>query len=427
MRTTIFIKKEESKMSRKVVITLLISVFLLSSLALSTTLVIWDQQSQTETIVEMFNEKMKEEGKDIRAKLEIIPYDQMVPKFMAALSAGRAPDLYALDIIQYPYFVSIGAFEDITEWAKELPFFNELPQGMIKLGMKDGRIHALPYQIDLSVILWNKDMFEEAGLDPEQPPQTWYELVEMGKKLTVDKDGDGIIDQWGFNLAGGGAGAYMFWFMPFIWGNDGNMFDDEGNVVLDSFEAEQALRFWHDLIHEYKIAPQSSIQYGSGDRYNAFVSGKLAIFLGGNFNITSLRKDAPNLDFGVAPIPKNRGEFATFGGGTLLGITSQCEDVEAAKEYMKFAYSKEAMVNAYAPNLMLLPRPSLYDNEYYNEIPQMEKFADILGYAVTPFSLKYNEIYDPVLYYFESVFLDKMEPEEAIEKCTEEIKELMNE
>jgi multiple sugar transport system substrate-binding protein len=218
----------------------------------------------------------------------------------------------------------------------------------------------------------------------------------------------------------------MFWFMPFVWGNGGSMFDNDGNVTLDSYETVEALQFWHDLIHEYKIAPVSSVQYGSGDRYNAFVSGKLAMYLGGNFNITSLRKDAPNMEFGVTPIPKNRAGFATFGGGSLLGITSQCKEVEAAQEFMAFIYSDEAQIEAYAPNLQLLARPSLYDNKYYNEIPQMAAFADILGYALTPYSTNYNEIYDPVQFYFESVFLDKMDAQTAVEKCTEEIKKIMN-
>jgi len=413
-------------MLRKVLLLLLVALFVSSSVLIAEELILWDQKQSTEKIVKMFNEKMAEEGKDIQVKLELIPYDQMVPKFMASLSTGRAPDLYGLDIVQFPYFISIGAFTDITEWAKNLPFFEELPEGMTKVGMKDDRIFALPYQIDLSTMLYNKDMFEEAGLDPEQPPETWYELVKIGQKLTVDKDGDGIIDQWGFNLAGGGAGAYMFWFMPFVWGNGGNMFDDDGNVVLDSYETVQALEFWHDLIHKYKIAPESSVQYGSGDRYNAFVSGKLAIYLGGNFNITSLRKDAPDMEFGVTPIPKNRDGFATFGGGSLLGITSQCENVDAAKTFMEFVYSEKAQIEAYGPNLQLLARPSLYDNKYYNEIEQMDSFAEILGYALTPYSLNYNEIYDPVQYYFESVFLDKMDAETAVEKCTEEIKEIMN-
>jgi len=55
----------------------------------------------------------------------------------------------------------------------------------------------------------------------------------------------------------------------------------------------------------------------------------------------------------------------------------------------------------------------------------METFGEILGFARTPYSLMYNEIYDPVLYYFESVFLGKMDAETAVEKCTEEIKEIL--
>jgi multiple sugar transport system substrate-binding protein len=389
-------------------------------------LVVWDQLPQTEKVILSFNEKMEKEGRDVRARLELIPYEQQVPKFMAALNAGNAPDIYALDIVQYPYFISIGAFRDITEWYNKQPFKDELPKGLLEMGSKDEKIYALPYSIDLSAMLWNKDMFKEAGLDPENPPQTWYELLQASRKLTIDKDKDGIIDQWGFALVGGGAGAYMFWLMPFIWGNGGNLFDSYGNVILNSSNTKDALQLWHDLLYDFKVVPTASIQYGSGERYNLFASGKIGMFLGGNFNITTLLQDAPNMDFGVAPIPKNRGDFSSFGGGTLIGITSQCEHPELAEEFLSFAFQDEIMIETFAPNLLLLPRPSLYNNKYYDKTPQMKEFVEILNYAQTPKSIKYNELYDPIGYYFEAFLLNEMPAEEALEKCQKEIEKIVN-
>jgi len=409
---------------RSLVLLLVLAVLLGASIAATTTVVVWDRVQQTEKLVDLFNQEMETQGKDIRATFELVPYDQQVSKFMAALAAGRAPDVYSLDLIQFPYFVHLGAFKDITTWFEQQEWKDELPAGMLKLGIKDEKVHALPYTTDLSVMMWNKDLFAEAGLDPESPPETWEEFIEYGKLLTKDTNNDGNIDQWASALVGTSAGQYMFWFMPFVWSNEGQMFDDVGNVVFDSPEAVEALQFWHDLIHKHEIAIPSSIYWASGDRYNAFIAGRAATFFGGNFNITSIMRDAPDLDFGVAPLPRGKGDFATFGGGNLIGITEQSRNPEAALEFLAFAMS-DAMIEAFAPHLLLMPRPSLYDNPYYNEIPQMEAFAEILKYARTPFSFRYNEIYDPVLFYLQGALAGRVGVEEAVWKVHEEVHEIV--
>ena len=178
---------------------------------------VWDRDSVMGDVVDQFNKKMQSEGKNIKAQFELIPYGQQVPKFMAAMAAGRAPDIYSLDLVQYPYFISIGAFKDITDEYEALPFKDELPEGILRLGKQNNKVYALPYEIDLSVLNWSKNMFRAAGLDPEKPPVTWDDLIKDAVSLTKDKNGDGNPDQWGFAEVGNDAGSYMFWFMPFIW------------------------------------------------------------------------------------------------------------------------------------------------------------------------------------------------------------------
>jgi len=389
------------------------------------TLTVWDSNVGIEGVVNKFNDKMKSEGRNVKAIFEQIPYEQQVPKFIASLNAKTAPDIYSLDVVQFPYFISIGAFTDITDVYQSMPYKDSLPKGMLPVGSKDGKIYALPYELDLSSIIYNKDLFREAGLDPENPPQTWDEFTIACRALTKDLNGDGITDQWAFAEVGNSGGAYMFWFMPWIWGNNGRMFDDSGNLVLNSPEVKETLQYWYDLIYKEKVAIETSLNWGSGDRYNAFVAKKIAMYLGGNFNISSLQTDAPDMDFGVCLIPRNKGENTSFAGGNMMGITSQCPNVPEAKEFLKFAYDEDVLVETYAPNLALIPRADLYDNKYYEEIPQMAIFADILAASRTPVSLKYNLIYDPVLYYFQGALLDKIQVDKAVVDCTTEINRLI--
>ncbi len=393
--------------------------------AKNTILTVWDRNPEMEGVVNLFNAEMEKTKQPIRAQFELIPHEQEVSKFMASLSAGTAPDIYSLDLVQFPYFISIGAFADIDDLYQSMPYKQYLPQDMLVVGAKEGRQYALPYEIDLSVVLYNKQMFRDAGLDPESPPETWDAFIKDAIALTKDTNKDGTPDQWGTALVGNDAGSYMFWFMPFVWGNNGEMFTGKGEVVFDSPEVKETLQMWYDLIHTYKVAPESSAQWSGGDRYNAFVAGQLGMFLGGNFNITSLKQDAPDLDFGVAFIPANKGKPATFGGGNMIGITKQCKNYDAACKFIEFAYSKDVLLTNYAPKMALIPRSDLYDNQYYQEIPQMMDFARIMKNARTPFSYKYNQIYDSVLYYLQGALLDKIPVNEAVEDCAKDIAKVL--
>lgn len=403
------------------------SLFFLVGTSMAVTVSVWDREATTEKAVEIFNQKMEEEGRDIRAEFSLVPYGEQISQFMAALSAGNAPDVIGLDIPQYPYFADIGAFIDITERAQELPYFDDFPKGLIDIGSKDGKIYGLPAVLDLSGLIWNKDMFKEAGLDPNSPPETWAELIEYGQALTKDTNNDGNTDQWGFAVAGGSGGAYMFWFGPFIWGNNGNILNEAGTEVLfNSPETIEAIELWADSIHKYNIAPENSVHWGSGDRYNAFISGNLGMFLSGNFNITTIKEDAPDLDFGTTYIPRAEdGEHASFAGGNLIGITTQSEHPDAAWEFIKFYQSEAVQVEIIAKGLNLPNRPSLFNNPYFEEIPQMREFADLLAVSRVPYSFKYNELYDPLEFYMEETLLGDLSPEEAAKKIDAEMSRII--
>lgn len=420
---------------RRAVILAVVSVVFLGTLCVgiaqaqqeTITLRIWHRLTFMEDVVEMFNQKMEAEGKNVAAVFEQIPYAEQVTKFMCALAAGNAPDVYALDLIQYPYFTSLGAFRDITEEAKALPYFDDLPEKILALGMEEDKIYALPAVFDLSALLWNKDLFEAAGLDPDKPPTTWAELIEYGQKLTKDLDGDGIIDQWGFAVAGKSGGAYMFWFMPFVWANGGDILSEDGTTVLfDSPETVEAVTLWVDSIHRYKIAPLSSVHWSSGDRYNLFAAGRLAMFLSGNFNVPTIHADAPSLHFDVTPIMGSAdAHYASFAGGDLIGVTTQSKHPELAWEFVKFFQSEEVMIEIFAKNLVLPSRPTLYDNKYFREMPEMIGFADLLTVAQAPYTLKYNELYDPMLFFMEKALLGEISPEEAVKEAAKAFEDII--
>ena len=140
---------------RKLSILMLIMLLVMvSGTAAAQTIVVWDREAQTEQVVALFNEKMKAEGSNKRAEFQLIPYEQQTQLFLAALSAGTAPDVISLDIVLHPYFNSIGAFLDLTDRINALPYRSALPEGMLHLGEADGRYYGIPYTVDLSGLVW---------------------------------------------------------------------------------------------------------------------------------------------------------------------------------------------------------------------------------------------------------------------------------
>lgn len=129
----------------------------------------------------------------------------------------------------------------------------------------------------------------------QTPPSTDEELIELGKKLTKDMNGDGKPDQYGlvWNY------TEPFFFIPFLSGFGGWVMDEQGNPTLNSEGNIDALNFIKDLRDKYKIIPAEA-DYNVADAL--FIDGKAAMIINGDWSWSGYMK--AGLDIGIAPLPK---------------------------------------------------------------------------------------------------------------------------
>src|SRR5919107_1310683 len=140
------------------------------------TITIWARDAQKVfmgKLVDAYNKSHK-----AQAKLSIIPSPQFVRKFGTAAASGTAPDVASIDLVFLPYFASQGALEDITEMANGLQYKDSLSPAHRKLATYDGKTYALLFTAEASVLYYNKDLFEKAGLDPKKPPTNYAEILD---------------------------------------------------------------------------------------------------------------------------------------------------------------------------------------------------------------------------------------------------------
>lgn len=330
------------------------------------------------------------ESHDQQIDLTIVPADQFVTKLATSIAGGAAPDIVAIDLIYTPAFMEAGQLTDITELAQALPYFEELSPAHVTLGTDaDGSIHALPFTAEGSILLYNKDLFREAGLDPEAPPSTWDEIYEAAQ--AIDALGD---DTYGFYFAGACAGCNAFTFMPLIWASGGDFLsEDYSEPTLDTPAVKDALSFYQTLWSEGLVPESARVDNGT-DFLNAFTSGTIGMAGSGAFSISVLKNDFPDLDFGIAFLPGKDGGESSFAGGDNIAIPAGSENVEAAFEFIDWMLSEEVQLELIAQTGQLPVRTDLAENEYFEADPRLTTNARAMALGRTPYSADYNELFN---------------------------------
>ena len=176
--------------------------------------------------------------------LQITTQEEYLTTLTGMMTAGSLPDVFYVGPESVKQFVDNGYIEDLTPYLEEKGISTDgLMQDVLNSYRYDGTatgsgdLYALPKDSSVFAYAYNKDLFDEAGLeypDPEDP-YTYDEFVEVCKKLTKDTDGDGEIDQWG----AGFANAFMLY--QFVWSNGASFLsDDYKTVTIDTPEFKQA-------------------------------------------------------------------------------------------------------------------------------------------------------------------------------------------
>jgi len=329
------------------------------------------------------------ESHDNQIEATFIPGDQFIQKFAAAVAGGDPPDLVAVDLIYMPAFSAAGQMTDITERAQALPFYEQLSPPHMRLGTYKDKLYSLPFNADGSCLLYNKNLFRDAGLDPETPPTTWAQIVESSKKITALGNGNS-----GFYFSGSCPGCNAFVLLPYIWASGGDVLSEDGTkATLTDPSVKGMLEFVHGLWADGQVPEAAQADTGT-DFFNLFTGGTIGMVGTGAFSIAELKKNAADLDFGVTPLPGKDGGQSSFAGGDTIAIPMGSERVDEAFEFLTWYLSDEVQVELLAKNNGLPLRTDLIDNKYSQQDPRYITIGKAMYDGRTPYSEKYNQLFN---------------------------------
>ncbi|WP_420962917.1 ABC transporter substrate-binding protein [Brucella sp. IR073] len=315
-----------------------------------------------------------------------VPFSELVQKYATAIAGGQAPDALSLDLIYTPAFAAAGQLEDLTDWAKQLPYFNSLSPSHVRLGTYQDRIYGLPLSVETSVFAWNKDLYKKAGLDPEKAPASWQEIEANAEKIRKVSD-----DTYGFYFSGGGCGGCMiFTFTPLIWGSGADILSADGKTAtLDTPQMRKAVDAYRSMVKKDLVPPGAASD--NGTNFLSFTNGKIGQQSLGAFAIGTLVTEHPDIDFGVTLIPGIDGGTSSFAGGDNFVVTKGTKRLAAVKEFLEYVYSLDGQ-KVMAKYGSLPTRADIADKALEGLDPRMQVGLKAISVAKTPYTLQFNDL-----------------------------------
>ena len=267
-------------------------------------------------------------------------------KTIRALVAGAPPDAFTLSNPAYLGALArnhaVRPLDDLIQSGR-LREADFVPASL-RLCRYQGHLYGLPFLIDDVALLWNKQAFREAGLDPERPPRTLEELADYAAKLT-QHDAGGRITRLGLRPPADHYILYALFGGSLLDARDGRVTaDDPGNVA--------GLTWYTDLVNRVGgVQKVNAFESGFGASQganNPFYVGKVAMMLDGEWNPYWVSRYAPTIEYGVAPVPPPaaRPERAgtTWIGGNVFCVPTDSRHPDAARDFLVWMQSPAAQI-----------------------------------------------------------------------------------
>ena len=323
-----------------------------------------------------------------QVELRLVPTDEYVGVVGNAATANQLPDLFSADVVFMPNWTSQGLFADLTDKINALPGIENVGKAHIDASTWQGKKYGLPFIIDLSVWMYNKDLFKKAGLDPEKPPTNLKEFADAARAVQKLK----IDGTYGTYFGGNCGGCNVFTWWPIIWAGGGDVMNADGTAAtLNSADAKEIYKTFNALWKEGVINPES--QQEAGPTWTQpFPAGKVGIM---PMPASLQESEGMPLDnLGVTAIAGVSGGESTFVGGDSIGISKDAKNPDAAWNFITWMLGDHNQVEVVAKGGNVVARTDLADNKYSSADPRLVLFNTIAGKGKTPLAVNFNAAFN---------------------------------
>jgi len=368
-------KKTYFLIMTSILILLACLVVTVSSMAISKTkITMWTAYPEICDFAKSAAERYGKLNPNIEIEVTLFAQRALEEKVSAALPVGAGPDLLDLQLVSvYPYH-SAGLMEvvpeDVADWARK-----NLPASVIKNNTDRDKLIILPIYISVGLMFYNKDHFQEAGLTI--PPKDIDEQMMYAKKL-VKYDAEGNITRAGldFRLSGGASGtAEKFWTQAMCPYGVRSIVPvgDKWQTGYDNEWGQKALKYYLDAIYTYKVESLDIKSDAEG-----FGLGLSSMFQRESWVMSYLRDYAPNINYGVFPMPKGPNGWGGVATTQGISVPKSSAHKKEAWAFAKWLLNDDNSVKFFIESGWQPVRTNVDYSEVYKVFPAARVFVEIL-------------------------------------------------
>ncbi len=339
----------------------------------------WGNADQLEAINKQLD-VFRGENKGIEVEANVADWGTYWDKLKTESAGGEAPDVFAMSSTAWlPYFAINGFVADLGEYAKkdgfDLGIYNK---AALELNSYDSKQYSLPQDMNVIVLAYNADIFAKAGIQPPDGNWTWDDLLKAAQLTTLDSSGKNAADpafdkknivQWGITNLANQTDAFVD---PLCFSLGGSLFTLDGKSNLLNEKTQKGIRFLHDLVYKYNVAPDFDTLGGNWNENDLFAQGKCAMSeLPSYWLFTYANKeDGIKVNFEAFQLPKgDSGKRYNAVQSKGISIFAGTKNPDAAWELIKFITGKETATSVAASGMGLAAIDEVNKDVFMKDAP----------------------------------------------------------
>lgn len=290
-------------------------------------------------------ENFETENPDIKIVVEAQDWTELTPKFLAAHSAGNAPDIIWSIFDDFASVMAVDALEPLEdlfldEWTEEE--IADIDDAFFNYGTRDGKHYQITHSRNYQGLFYRKDLLEEKGLDV---PKTWDEFIVTCQALT-EIDPETGLQRYGFGQVFNTKDADPQIMTARLLESQGDLFTKDGKANWANEAGAEALQFELDCVTKYGITPETAFSISAEDIWTEFSAGRYAFINSAVVRMATVRSQVtfdPS-DVGFMLYPSEDGQSNAPGtlNGWCVGVWNGSQVKEAAGKFVEAMMSPES-------------------------------------------------------------------------------------
>lgn len=351
-----------------------------------------------------------------------IPYEQYQQKLAAAAPAGQGPDVVNLYYGWLGKYTQSGYLQELPSAAFPAATLEKDFFPVVQGAKLQDKYWGVPTAVRTLALFYNKDLLSGAGLDPNKPPTTWDEFVDVALK-TTKRGADGKLEIAGFAWGPDGQGHQ--WWREALNRQNGitPLTPDLKKLNWTDPQAVEAFTWWTDLVTKHKVGEQGFYT----DDPTAFKTGHAALHVDGSFRLSTLAADAPDLNYAIAPLPTHK-DKATYSSFWVNCVTKRATGprLDAATKWLQYLTTPEVM-RQWVEKVGELPaRPAVAKEDKYARDPKLGPFLQSLDYGYATFFVDEASDRQAVLDAVNEVLLNGTPPDQAVKGAADKVQAMLD-